>query len=98
MKSHVKQIKAFWLAAVLIFVSVIRRELNYLPDLLVPSDFLMLGQSYDWWEDSFLTVIYLVALGLLVYSRHYLWAMLKECVKNKKVSPKAHFKAKILNS
>ena len=64
MKSHVKQIKAFWLAAVLIFVSVIRRELNYLPDLLVPSDFLMLGQSYDWWEDSVLTVIYLIALGL----------------------------------
>ncbi len=77
MKSHVKQIKAFWLAAVLIFVSVIRRELNYLPDLLVPSDFSMLGQSYDWWEDSVLTVIYLVALGLLVYSRHYLWAVLK---------------------
>ncbi|WP_261862718.1 hypothetical protein [Psychrobacter sp. JCM 18900] len=78
MKSHVKQIKAFWLAAVLIFVSVIRRELNYLPDLLVPSDFSMLGQSYDWWEDSVLTVIYLVALGLLVYSRHYLWAVLKK--------------------
>jgi len=76
-QSHVRQIKAFWLAAVLIFVSVIRRELNYLPDLLVPSDFLMLGQSYDWWEDSVLTVIYLVALGLLAYSRHYLWAVLK---------------------
>jgi len=77
MQSHVRQIKAFWLAGILIFVSVIRRELNYLPDLLVPSDFLMLGQSYDWWEDSVLTVIYLVALGLLAYSRHYLWAVLK---------------------
>lgn len=78
-KSHVKQVKAFWLAAVLIFVAVIRRELNYLPDLLVPSDFLLLGQSYDWWEDSILTIIYLVALGLLAYARHYLWAVLKTC-------------------
>ena len=76
-KSHIKQIKCFWLAGILIFVAVIRRELNYLPDLLVPSDFSMLGQSYDWWEDSVLTVIYLVALGLLTYSRHYLWAVLK---------------------
>ncbi|MDN3454082.1 hypothetical protein [Psychrobacter sp. APC 3350] len=76
-QSHVTQIKAFWLAAILIFVSVIRREWNYLPDLLVPSDFSLLSQSYDWWEDCVLTVIYLVALGLLAYSRHYLWAVLK---------------------
>jgi hypothetical protein len=65
------------LAAVLIFFTVIRRELNYLPDLFVPSDFSFLSQSYDWWEDSILTVIYLVALGLLAYSRHYLYAILK---------------------
>ena len=76
-QSHVKQIRSFWLAGLLVFVAVIRRELNYLPDLLVPSDFSFLNQSYDWWEDSVLTVIYLVALGLLVYSRHYLWAVLK---------------------
>ena len=76
-QSHIRPIKAFWLAGVLVFVAVIRRELNYLPDLLVPSDFLLLGQSYDWWEDSVLTVIYLIALGLLAYSRRYLWAVLK---------------------
>ena len=77
MQSHVKHIQAFWLAAVLIFVTVIRRELNYLPDILVPSDFSFLSQSYDWWEDSVLTVIYLVALVLLAYSRRYLWMVLK---------------------
>ena len=77
MKSHIRQIQAFWLATVLSFVAVIRRELNYLPDLLVPDDFSFLSQSYDWWEDSVLTVIYLVALGLFAYSRRYLWAVLK---------------------
>ena len=76
-QSHIKQIQAFWLATVLVFIAVIRRELNYLPDLLVPSDFSFLSQSYDWWEDSVLTVIYLVALGLFAYSRRYLWAVLK---------------------
>lgn len=76
-QSHIKYIQAFWLAAVLVFFTVIRRELNYLPDLLVPSDFSFLNQSYDWWEDSVLTVIYLMALGLLAYSRKYLWAVLK---------------------
>ena len=77
MKSHIRQIQAFWLATVFSFVAVIRRELNYLPDLLVPDDFSFLSQSYDWWEDSVLTVIYLVALGLFAYSRRYLWAVLK---------------------
>lgn len=77
LQSHIKHARAFWLAAVLIFFTVIRRELNYLPDLFVPSDFSFLSQSYDWWEDSVLTVIYVVALGLLAYSRHYLWAVLK---------------------
>lgn len=76
-QSHLKHARAFWLAAALIFFTVIRRELNYLPDLFVPSDFSLLSQSYDWWEDSILTVIYLVALGLLAYSRHYLYAILK---------------------
>lgn len=77
-RSHIKHIQAFWLAAVLVFIAVIRRELNYLPDLLVPSDFLFFSQSYDWWEDCVLTVLYLAALGLLIYSRQYLQAVLKK--------------------
>ena len=76
-QSHVRQIKAFWLATVLVFVAVIRRELNYLPDLLVPSDFSFLNQSYDWWEDAALLTLYLTSVGLLIYSRRYLWAVLK---------------------
>ena len=76
-KSHVKQIKAFWLASVLIFIAVIRRELNYLPELFIPSDFSLLSHSYDWWEDAVLLVIYLMSLGLLIYSWRYLWAVLK---------------------
>ncbi|MGP5525309.1 hypothetical protein ACTXMV_00065 [Psychrobacter celer] len=40
--------EAFWLAAVLVFFAVIRRELNYLPDLFIPADFLLLSQPYDW--------------------------------------------------
>ncbi|WP_201593267.1 hypothetical protein [Psychrobacter sp. Pi2-51] len=76
-QSHVRQIKAFWLATVLVFVAVIRRELNYLPDLLVPSDFSFLNQSYDWWEDAALLILYLTSVGLLIYSRRYLWAVLK---------------------
>lgn len=76
--SHIKKIHAFWLAAVLVFFAVIRRELNYLPDLLVPSDFMLLSHSYDWWEDSVLTVVYLLIVGLLIYSWRYLWAILKK--------------------
>ncbi|MBP3946595.1 hypothetical protein [Psychrobacter sp. K31L] len=76
-QSHVRKIKAFWLATVLVFVAVIRRELNYLPDLLVPSDFSFLNQSYDWWEDAALLILYLTSVGLLIYSRRYLWAVLK---------------------
>ncbi|MGP5177433.1 hypothetical protein [Psychrobacter aquimaris] len=59
-----KQIRAFWLAAVLVFFAVIRRELNYLPDLLVPTDFMLLSHSYDWWEDVVLTIVYLLIIGL----------------------------------
>ena len=76
-QSHVKQIKAFWLASVLIFIAVIRRELNYLPELFIPSDFSLLSHSYDWWEDAVLLIIYLMSVGLLIYSWRYLWAVLK---------------------
>lgn len=76
-KSHVKQIKAFWLASVLVIIAIIRRELNYLPELFIPSDFSLLSHSYDWWEDAVLLVIYLMSLGLLIYSWRYLWAVLK---------------------
>ena len=76
-KSHVKQIKAFWLASVLVLIAILRRELNYLPELFIPSDFSFLSHSYDWWEDAVLLVIYLMSLGLLIYSWRYLWAVLK---------------------
>ena len=73
-----KQIRAFWLAAVLVFFAVIRRELNYLPDLLVPTDFMLFSHSYDWWEDLVLTIVYVLIVGLLAYSWRYLWAILKK--------------------
>jgi len=76
-QSSIEQIRAFWLASVLIFIAVIRRELNFLPDLFIPSDFLLLGHNYDWWEDAALLILYLLAVGLLIYSRRYLWAVLK---------------------
>lgn len=78
LQSHIKQVHAFWLAAVLVFFTVIRRELNYLSDLLVPSDFSLLSHSYDWWEDVVLTIVYLLIIGLLAYSRRYVWAILKK--------------------
>lgn len=74
---HVKKIRAFWLAAVLVFFAVIRRELNYVPDLFISSDFSFLNHSYDWWEDAVLTVVYLLIIGLLAYSWRYLWAVLR---------------------
>lgn len=76
-KSPFKYARAFWLAGILTFVAAIRRELNYLPDLWVPSDFTLLTHSYYWWEDVVLTMIYLAIIGLLVYSRHYAWAIIK---------------------
>ena len=76
-QSHIKQIKAFWLASVLVLIAILRRELNYLPELFIPSDFSFLSHSYDWWEDAVLLVIYLMSLGLLIYSWRYLWAVLK---------------------
>lgn len=78
LQSQVKHVRAFWLAAVLVFFVVMRRELNHLPDLFITSDFMLLSHSYDWWEDAILTVVYLLMVGLLVYSRHYLWAVLKK--------------------
>lgn len=77
-QSNVKQSRYFWLASVLVFFTAIRRELNYLPDLFVPSDFLLLSHSYDWWEDGVLTVVYLIIVSLLIYSWRYLWAVLKD--------------------
>lgn len=77
-KSPLKYVRAFWLAGILIFVAALRRELSYLPDLWVPSDFTLLAHSYDWWEDVVLTMIYLAIIGLLVYSRHYTWAIIKK--------------------
>jgi len=76
-QSSIEQIKAFWLASALIFIAVIRRELNFLPDLFIASDVLVLGHNYDWWEDAALLILYLLAVGLLIYSRRYLWAVLK---------------------
>ncbi|WP_201527995.1 hypothetical protein [Psychrobacter frigidicola] len=76
-QSRVKQGRYFWLAAVLIFFTVIRRELSYLSDLFVPSDFAFLSHSYDWWEDMVLLGIYIIALGFLIYSWRYFWAVLK---------------------
>lgn len=76
-QSKSKQGLYFWLASVLTFFAVIRRELNYLPELLIASDFSVLNYSYDWWEDALLLIIYLLIVGLLAYSWRYLWAILK---------------------
>lgn len=78
LQSHIKYAKAFWLATVLIFLTILRRELNYLPDLLISNDFALLSHSYDWWEDMVLTAAYLLIVGLLAYSWRYLWAILKK--------------------
>jgi hypothetical protein len=76
-QSRLQRGRYFWLASVLIFFTVIRKELNYLPDLLVSSDFLLLSYSYDWWEDRVLLVIHLVTIGFLIYGWRYFWAVLK---------------------
>ena len=77
LQSKSKQGLYFWLASVLTFFAVIRRELNYLPELLIASDFSLLNHSYDWWEDAVLLIIYLLIIGLLAYTWRYLWAVLK---------------------
>ncbi len=76
-QSKSKQGLYFWLASVLTFLAVIRRELNYLPELLIASDFSLSNHSYDWWEDAVLLTIYLLIVGLLAYTWRYLWAVLK---------------------
>ncbi len=76
-QSQSKRSRYFWLASVLIFFAVIRRELNYMPELFVSSDFSLFNHSYDWWEDAVLLVIYLSIVGLLAYTWRYLWAVLK---------------------
>ncbi|OXL23339.1 hypothetical protein [Psychrobacter sp. DAB_AL32B] len=76
-QSQSKQSHYFWLASVLTFFAVIRRELNYLPELFISSDFSLLNHSYDWWEDAILLVVYLSIIGLLAYTWRYLWALLK---------------------
>ena len=81
-QSRVLQGRHFWLASVLVFFSVIRRELSYLSDVLVPEDFVLLGHSYDWWEDRVLLVIIVATLILLVRARHYFWSVLKNVPKS----------------
>ena len=76
-QSESKQGLYFWLASVLTFFAVIRRELNYVPELFISSDFSLLNQSYDWWEDAVLLMIYLLIIGLLAYTWRYLWAVFK---------------------
>ena len=65
----------------MVFFSALRRELSFLSDLLVPEDFSWLGKNYEWWEDTVLLIIALAALGLLIYARRYVWAVLKEVPK-----------------
>lgn len=76
-QSNMKISRYFWLASVLVFLTVIRRELNFLPQILGVDGLSMLGYSYDWWEDGVLLVLYLCAAGLLLYSWRYLAAVLK---------------------
>jgi hypothetical protein len=76
-QSHLKQGRYFWFASVLVFFSVIRRELSHLSDSMVPSDFIFLGYSYDWWEDMVLLAIIVVMIGSLAYSWRYFWGVLK---------------------
>ena len=76
-QSQSKQGHYFWLASVLTFLAVIRRELNYLPELFISSNFSLLNHSYDWWEDAILLVVYLSIIGLLAYTWRYLWTVLK---------------------
>ena len=77
-QSRSKPSRYFWLASVLVFFEVIRRELNYLPELFISSDFSFLNHSYDWWEDAVLLTVYLLIVGFLTYSWRYLWAVLKK--------------------
>ena len=77
LQSRLSSGRHFWLAAVLVFIAVLRRELNHVPELLISSDFLLFGQTYEWWEDSVLFVIYLSLLSLLVYAWRYGLAVLK---------------------
>ena len=75
--SRYKQGRYFWIAASFIFFLVLRKELNYLPDLIVPAGFSWLGQGYDWWEDMLLSIGGAIALVMLVLSRHYWWYIIK---------------------
>lgn len=77
LQSRIKSGRYFWLASVLVFFAVIRRELNHLPDLFISNDFLFFNLSYDWWEDIALTIVYILMVGLLIYSWRYCWTVLK---------------------
>lgn len=77
-QSELKLGHYFWLASVLTFFAVIRRELNYVPELLIPNGFTFMTHSYDWWEDAVLLTVYLLIVGLLAYSWRYLWMVLKK--------------------
>ncbi len=76
-QSRLKQGGYFWVAASLVFVTVIRRELNHLPDRFISESTLLLSHNYDWWEDRMLLVIYIVAVGFLIYAWRYCWLLLK---------------------
>ncbi|SUD89902.1 hypothetical protein [Psychrobacter phenylpyruvicus] len=77
-KSRFNIARSFWIGSVLVFLSAIRRELSFLSDILVPEGFLLLGASYEWWEDAVLFLIAVTALGLLTYAWHYVSAVLKQ--------------------
>ncbi|WP_201610378.1 hypothetical protein [Psychrobacter immobilis] len=77
-QSQLKLGQYFWLASVLVFFAVIRRELNYVPELFIPSNFSFLNHPYAWWEDAVLLTVYLLIVGLLAYSWRYLWTVLKK--------------------
>ncbi len=76
-QSRLKQGGYFWVAASLVFVTVIRRELNHLPDLFISESAFLLNHNYDWWEDRMLLVIYIIAVGFLIYAWRYCWSVLK---------------------
>lgn len=49
--------------------------------MLVPSDFMFIGQSYEWWEDIVLLVLTVIALFSIVYAWRYVWCLLKRVSK-----------------
>ena len=48
-KSRLTPGRFFWSTTALAFLMMIRKELNYLPDLYLASDFTFLSRGYEWW-------------------------------------------------